>query len=158
MLPAMVLVFRHQVRKLGLQERTRLRNQKETNLMKKLLSTLLNHERYQSIAIVLITALLIWTYGCPSKVDSLRSPGNRLTRTEFEIEVTSLLATAEVRLLDLDRQDNIKRLIFDNLLLTAQSGQFNPVGLGMGIATILGIGATVDNVRKRKEIKNLVKT
>ena len=123
--------------------------------MKKLLDTLLNHERYQVIAVILILALLIWTYGCPSKVKSLRSPGKRVTRAEFEIEVESLLSTAEVRLLDLDQQDNIKRLMFDNLLLTAQSGQFNLIGLVTGIATILGIGATVDNVRKRREIKDL---
>jgi len=126
--------------------------------MKKLLDTFLNHERYQTIAIILIIILLIWSYGCPSKVQSLRSPGQRVTRSEFEIEVTSLLSTAEVRLLDLDRQDNIKRLIFDNLLLTAQSGQFNLVGLVAGVATILGIGATVDNVRKRKELKDIKNT
>lgn len=126
--------------------------------MKKLLDTLLNHERYQTIAIFLIVALLIWTYGCPSKVDSLRSPGKRVTRAEFEIETKGLLSTAEVRLIDLDRQDNIKRLIFENLLLTAQSGQFNLVGLVAGVATILGIGATVDNVRKRKELKDIKNT
>lgn len=126
--------------------------------MKKLLETLFNHERYQSIAILLIIALLVWTYGCPSKVESLRSPGKRLTRAEFEIEVTSLLSTAEVRLLDLDRQDNVKRLIFDNLLLTAQSGQFNLIGLAAAAFTTLGIGATVDNVRKRREIKDLKTT
>lgn len=126
--------------------------------MKNFLKTIFNHERYQSIAVILIAALLIWTYGCPSKVDSLRSPGNRLTRTEFEIEVTSLLATAEVRLLDLDRQDNIKRLIYNNLLLTAQSGQFNLIGLVAAAATTLGIGATVDNVRKRRELKDLKNT
>lgn len=126
--------------------------------MKKLLNTMLNHERYQTIAVILIIILLIWAYGCPSKVESLHSPGKRVTRAEFEIETKGLLSTAEVRLIDLDRQDNIKRLIFENLLLTAQSGQFNLVGLVAGVATLLGIGATVDNVRKRKELKDIKNT
>lgn len=126
--------------------------------MKKLLETLFNHERYQSIAVVLITALLIWTYGCPSRVKSLNRPGQRVTRTELMIEIDTLLATAEAHLVDLNRQDNIKRLIFDNLLLTAASGQFNLLGLVAAAGTVLGVGATVDNVRKRKEIKDLKNT
>ena len=123
--------------------------------MKKLLETLLNHERYQSIAVVLIMALLIWTYGCPSRVKSLNRPGTRVTRAELQIEIDTLLATAEAHLVDLDRQVNVKRLIYDNLLLTAQSGQFNLLGLVAAAFTTLGIGATVDNVRKRKELKDL---
>lgn len=126
--------------------------------MKKLLSTLFNHERYQSIAVIVIILLLIWSYGCPSRVKSLNTPGKQVTRAELQIEIDTLLATAEAHLVDLNRQDSIKRLIYENLLLTAQSGQFNLIGLVAGAAGVLGIGATVDNVRKRREIKDLKNT
>jgi len=123
--------------------------------MKKLLETLFNHERYQTIAIVLIIALLLWTFGCPSHVNSLLVPGRSVTRGELQIELDTLTAMAAARVQDLDRQDAIKELLYQQAMLTAQGGQFNLLGVIAAAAATLGIGATVDNVRKRKEIKDL---
>lgn len=126
--------------------------------MKKLLDTLFNHERYQTIAIILISALLIWTYGCPSQVESLFVPGKHVTRSGLQIEMDTLLATAAARVQDLDQQDAIKRILYQQALLTAAGSQVNILGLVTSIAAVLGIGATVDNVRKRKELKDIKNT
>jgi len=126
--------------------------------MKKLLETMFNHERYQSIAVILIAALLVWTYGCPSHVDSLTVPGKSVTRPELQIELDTIVAMAAARSADLDKQDSIKQLIFQQAMLTAQGGQINLMGVIAAAAATLGIGATVDNVRKRKELKDVKNT
>lgn len=126
--------------------------------MKKFLETMFNHERYQSIAVIVIILLLVWTYGCPSHVQSLTVPGKTITRPELQVELDTIVAMAAGRVQDLDKQDSIKQLIFQQAMLTAQGGQINLMGVIATAAATLGIGATVDNVRKRKEIKDLVKT
>lgn len=121
--------------------------------MKKLLSNLINHERYQSIAIIVCIGLLLIFYGCESQVASLVRPDQRVGRQEFINEVNQFLNLAEIRIANLDKQDAIRAKLFEIGLLTAQTGAFNPIGLITAMAGILGVGATVDNVRKRRDLK-----
>lgn len=122
--------------------------------MKKL-KNLLNHERYQAIAIAVILALLVWFYGCESKVASLSDPAKQVTRAELKIELDTILASAEHRYSQLDKQDALRQAIVEHALIVGQTGALNPYGLIALVAGALGVGATVDNVRKRAEIKNL---
>lgn len=119
------------------------------------LKNLLNHERYQTIAVAIMIGLLIWFYGCESKVASLTNPGTQVTRAELKIELNTLLASAEYRYAQLDQQDKLKSMLIEHALLIGQTGAFNPYGLLAMLAGTIGIGATVDNVRKRVEIKTL---
>lgn len=119
------------------------------------LKNLLNHERYQTIAVAIMIGLLIWFYGCESKVASLTNPGTQVTRAELKIELNTLLASAEYRYAQLDQQDKLKSMLIEHALLIGQTGTFNPYGLLAMLAGTIGIGATVDNVRKRVEIKRL---
>lgn len=115
----------------------------------------LNHERYQSIAIGLIIILLGIMIGCQSKVTSIIHPTLQVTRSELQSELDNLLSAAELKFAALDQQDEIKATLYQVGMVTAQTGTFNPIGLITTIAGILGVGATVDNVRKRKVIKKL---
>lgn len=119
------------------------------------IKTFLNHERYQSIAVFLVLIILAVIFGCQSKVTSILNPRLQITRDQLDLELNQLLTTAEIKFADLDRQDEIKATLYQIGLVTAQTGTFNPIGLITSIAGIIGIGATVDNVRKRKELKNL---
>lgn len=119
------------------------------------LKDLFNHERYESIAIVIAAGLLIWFYGCDSKVPSITDPAVQVNRTELQMEIDQLLSLAEYRYTQLDEQDRIKEALLTHAILVAQGGTLNPIAVVTAIAGILGIGATVDNVRKRKEIKSL---
>lgn len=123
--------------------------------MKKLLNTLFNHERYQSVSVIVVGSLLIWFYGCESSVESIVTPEKKVTRAELRIEIESLIAMTDLRRIDLDKQDEIKSLLLKNALLIASGGAVNPVGVVTALAAVLGIGAAADNVRKRKEIKKL---
>ena len=122
--------------------------------MKKLLSTLFNHERYETIAVILICCFLVWIYGCESKTRSLADPLTRVTRSELQLELDQIVAAAKLRFQDLRRQDQIRQTIANAALLWAKTGAINPIGVGTSMLAIFGIGATVDNVRKRKELKS----
>lgn len=119
------------------------------------LKDLFNHERYESIAIIIAAGLLIWFYGCDSKVPSIINPEIQVNRTELQMEIDQLLSLAEYRYTQLDQQDLLKEALLTHAMLVAQGGTLNPIAVITAIAGILGIGATVDNVRKRKEIKSL---
>lgn len=118
------------------------------------MKSILNHERYKIVGAVLCIGLVFWFYGCESKVQSLVHPGQKVNRDQLQLELDSLIASAGVRVMDLDRQDAFKSALFEQAVLLAQGGTINPVGLGFTVAAIFGIGATVDDVRTRKRVKN----
>lgn len=123
--------------------------------MKKLLDTLLNHERYETIAVIICLILLGIFYGCQPKVESLLNPGQRITRKQLDNEIEHFLRDAEIAAADLDQQEQIRSILFQTALTASKTGTFNYLPLITSIGTILGIGAAADNVRKRKEIKSL---
>jgi len=114
-------------------------------------------EMGQSISIVVILLLCVWIFGCQSKVESLNGTRQLVNRGELKIELDHILAKAELNFQELDRQDEIKQIIFNSALMMAKSGSINPIGVLTTFGAILGLGATVDNVKKRKKIKALEK-
>ncbi|GAJ24028.1 unnamed protein product, partial [marine sediment metagenome] len=60
---------------------------------------------------------------------------NRLiNRAELQLELDRFMAMAQLRMLDLDKQDAFRSLIIENSLLLVQGTPFNPVGLITAIA------------------------
>jgi len=132
--------------------------------MKKLMQTF-RHYQGTSVAIIIVIAVLFWTYGCESKVASIMAPNQKVTRAELTLEVQkeaerleneldNLIALAELKEQDLDRQDAFKAKLVELGTVVAEGGTLNPVGVGVGLLGIIGIGATVDNRIKDKVIKN----
>lgn len=113
----------------------------------------LNHERYQVVAVLACGALLLWVYSCQSSTKSPIDPTKKVTRAQLTAEVDYYLAQAEIAYTDLDRQDEIKKAILDAAAIAAQGGKVNIIGLLLANIGILGAGATIDNVRKRKVIR-----
>jgi len=107
------------------------------------------------IGCVLCTAILLWCYGCESKVVSITNPPRLVPRTELELEVEHFLKTAEIRFKDLDQQDEFKRAIFAVAMKFMSEGKVNPIAIALTLGNLLGIGAIVDNVRKRTHINTL---
>ncbi len=121
--------------------------------MKKLFAKFMNFASHNTgivIGQLLCFAVLIFAHGCESKVASIVNPGARVSRSELLIEVDSFIAIADLRFANLDKQDAIRKTLFDHAVLWAQGGIVNPLGLAMSLATIMGIGATVDNMTKRR--------
>jgi len=99
--------------------------------------------------------VLFYAYSCQSTVISLVKPGERITRAELVAEVDSILAAAEARFADLERQELVKNTIFNSLVEVAAGGAVNPVGLLQVLGSIIGLGAVADNIRKRTLINTL---
>jgi len=97
--------------------------------------------------------MIFWTYGCQSTCKSLVDPERKVNRDELQAEVDGYLAMAKARFTDLDRQDQLKLLIFEQASLFAQSGTVNPMGLVTTAVSIAAVGFGLDARRKKKEIE-----
>lgn len=112
-------------------------------------------EASQGVAIVICLFLIFWVYSCESTVQSITHPDKEVTRAELQIELDAYLAMAETRFSQLDRQEQFKRILFENAFVISQTGSVNFQGLIATLLAVLGVGAIGDNVRKRIEVKKL---
>lgn len=101
-----------------------------------------------------ICIFLVWyAYGCEPKTTSLIDPQRKVDRAQLKTEIELLIMQSENRIADLDRQVAIRKAIFEQGLLIAQTGSINPLGVATSLLAVLGIGMTADDIRLRKKIK-----
>jgi len=122
------------------------------------IKTFCNHERYQVVMGFCIVGFLIWMIGCNPTVQSLMTPTKMVTRQELQSELDFLIARANIRFAKLDQQDALRNAIAENALIWTQTGTINPAGLVLSLLALAGVGASVDNIRKRKVIKDNLTT
>lgn len=131
----------------------------------KTLRKIVSHNQGQTSAIVIVAVLVLWIYGCQSKVSSLIDPSRQVTRAELEIEVERalkkpdadldlILKQSKIKIAELDRQDEVKMALVDFAAITAEGKKVNPAGVAGLIFSVLGVGALADNRIKDKVIKN----
>ncbi len=125
----------------------------------------IRHNQGLAVSIAICLVLLIWTFGCESKVESLKTPGVLVDRAEFALEVQELSRKPEIDLEwlagraqlgfdKLDRDDAVRKKLFDFAVLSASTGGVSTAGVITLLAGILGVGAVADNRIKDKVIKN----
>lgn len=119
--------------------------------MKKLIHTI-KTEYAQILATIVAIGVIIFGISCISTVQSPWESGIRLNRDQLRSQTEYYLSQVEIAYQELDRQDELKALLFDRLALFTQTGTFNPAGIIPTVVAILGIGAVTDNVRKRRTI------
>jgi len=123
--------------------------------MKKLLKQLFNHERYQSISIILTIIFMIFLSACEPTCHSLIDPTKKITRIELDGEVPLIQARIDTELKDLEQQAAIRALLISLATQYASSGTF-PIGTALtGAIALLGTGAVIDNFRKRADVSKL---
>lgn len=115
----------------------------------------IRHNSGMVVGCTLAAIVLTWAYGCQSQVRSIVNPVVFVNRGELHLEVDHFVSQAELKFQDLDKQDEFKQALFDIAINFMETGQVNPIGVAMTIATILGVAAGVDNVRKRTHINTL---
>ena len=124
----------------------------------------INHNQGITVGIGIVVCLLLWTYGCQTRVKSPIN-GQLVTRGElqleldlavkkFEADLETLQRQAALRYRELDRQEALKEKLYEFASLSAANNTFNPTGLITLAGTLLGIGTLVDNRIKDKVIKN----
>lgn len=125
----------------------------------------IRHNQGMFVALIIVSVLLTWTFGCESSVTSLLSPDKRVTRDELVLEIEAetrslegqldaLQKRAALKMQQLDRADEIKKKLFEFASITAQTGTVNPAGVLTLVGSLVGAGALVDNRIKDKVIKN----
>lgn len=118
---------------------------------------LCRHNQFFALALAVAIALFVWLVGCESSTTSPINPPKKVTRPELNAEIEYLTARIDIAVADLDKQDLFKQKLFEIGLVAAQGGTVNPVGAGVTLLGILGIGAVADNRKKDSVIKTLQK-
>jgi hypothetical protein len=104
-------------------------------------------KNWTAILIGVTTVLLMMFYiGCQARTQSLSDPKRLVSRGELQIELNNVLATAELRMADLDKQEAIRSLILQNALVLASGGTLNPVGIISAIAAVYGLATAGQKV------------
>lgn len=128
--------------------------------MKKIIKKIkqaLRHNQGFALAVVVCIALGVYLIGCQSSVTSPINPPKKVTRVQLDAEVELLIVNVELAIEDLNKQDLFKQKLFEIGLAAAQGGTINPVGAGVTLLGVLGIGAVADNRKKDSVIKTLQK-
>lgn len=125
----------------------------------------IRHNQGMFVALIVLVVVMVWTYGCESKVTSLVDPQKMVNVAEFNIEVAAeasklegelelLLRQAGLKQQEFARRDEIKQKLIDFAAITIDAGTVNPAGVVGLITSIVGIGALIDNRIKDKVIAN----
>lgn len=108
----------------------------------------------KTIALFVLTGLLFWGYACQPQVTSLVHPGVKITRPELQIELDAIIATAEYRLTELNKQQAFQDIIFKNAMLMAETGPVNPLGILTLLAGLYGVARGTKDLKDRVQKKN----
>lgn len=125
----------------------------------------IRHNQGMACALVILTIVGVWTFGCESKVLSLIDPGKKVNRQELSLEIAverqrieaeleHLIQRAELKGRKLDRMDAVKQKLINFAAITADAGTVNPAGVVGLLFSVVGLGAVIDNRLKDKVIKN----
>ena len=117
------------------------------------IKVVLKHNQFLALALVVILVMGVWLVGCTSTTPSVLNPDEKVTRPELNAEISMFKVKVEAAVKDLNQQDLFKQELFNIGLAVAQGGTISPIGAGVTLLGILGIGAVGDNAVKNKEIK-----
>ena len=113
----------------------------------------LKHNSFLTTAVIIVLVAGVWLVGCQSTTQSPLNSTERVTRSELNAEVKIFKIKVDNAIKDLDQQDLFKQELANIGLAVAQGGSVSPIGAGVSLLSILGIGFMGDNVVKNKEIK-----
>ena len=108
------------------------------------------------LTFMIIGLLVFYAYGCQPSTNSLLDRSKKVDRMTLVSEMDILLAKYEAGIKDLDTQDKIRSIIFQQGLIVAQGGVLNPSGLLITLLGVFGVGVSVDDLKNRRKLKNVV--
>ncbi|MBA7646180.1 hypothetical protein ES703_53942 [subsurface metagenome] len=98
--------------------------------------------------VLVIIGVIIFVYGCEPKVRSLTDNTRLVNRQELQLELDQIIGIAQVRMVDLDKQDQLRAIILRNALVLVQGQPLDPFAIITGIAAIYGIITGGCNIKK----------
>ena len=103
--------------------------------------------------------LLLFGYACEPKVHSLVDATKKVNRQELQLELDQLIGLAQLRMMSLDKQEELRAIILQNALILVQGQPLNPVGIITALAAVYGAtqgGRNVTKLVKNKRNKGKV--
>jgi len=103
-----------------------------------------------------LCVFLFFGYACGPRTQSLIYDDKKVNRQELQLELDQLIGTAQIRMIDLEQQDQLRAIILQNALILVQGQPLNPLGIITALAGIYGItqgGKNITTVVKKKLVK-----
>lgn len=91
---------------------------------------------------------MFYGYGCEPRVRSLVDRDKMVNRQELQLELDQFIGFAQLRMTDLDKQEQLRAIILQNALILVQGQPLNPVGIITAIAAVYGAMQGSKNVTK----------
>ncbi len=92
--------------------------------------------------------MLVFIYACDSKVRSITDRTRMVNRQELQLELDTFIGMAQLRMADLDKQDQLRAVILQNAFILVEGQPFNPLGIISAAAAIYGITSGSRSVTK----------
>ncbi len=100
------------------------------------------------VSILVCVGFLFYALGCEPKTQSLTDRTILVNRQELQLELDTLITMAQMRMVDLDKQEELRTIILQNALILVDGQPFNPLGILTALAAIYGIKQGGSNVTK----------
>lgn len=100
------------------------------------------------IGILTCIAFLFYCYACEPKVRSLTDNRRLVNRQELQLELDQFIGMAQLRVVDLDRQEALRAVVLQNALVLVQGQPLNPVGIITAIAAVYGAAQGTNKIKQ----------
>lgn len=100
------------------------------------------------ISLSLALLFIAYALGCEPRARSPLDPTQKLTRAELQVQMEYLINQFDLRLHDIDKQEQLRNFILQNALAIGQAGTVNPLSILTTIAAFYGVGSAGNAVRK----------
>lgn len=97
-------------------------------------------KEHSTVLITILTCIgfTFYCYSCESKVRSLTDRNHFINRQELQLELDQIIGMAQLRMVSLDKQDELRAVILQNALILVQGQPLNPIGIITAIAAVYG--------------------
>lgn len=98
-------------------------------------------KKHSTLLIGILTCIgfLFYCYACEPKVRSLIDRDRLVNRQELQLELDQFIGMAQLRVADLDKQEQLRAIILQNALVLVQGQPLNPVGIVTAVAAVFGL-------------------
>ena len=98
--------------------------------------------------ILVSIGFLIYCYGCQPRVRSLINRNVFINRQELQLELDQFIGMAQLRIVDLNRQEELRAIVLQNALILVRGQPFNPLGIITAIASVYGVTQVTRNIKQ----------
>lgn len=100
------------------------------------------------LSLSLAVLFIAYALGCEPRARSPLDPTQKLTRAELQVQMEYLIQQFDLRIHDIEKQEQLRNFILQNALAIGQAGTVNPLSILTTIAAFYGVGSAANAGRK----------